>query len=86
MFGINNIDALMAFNTPDIAEKTEFGYYLGYFAPKTDETMTDNCIIIEMRQVGDVTTRKFAQGENVLFRLTWAERRNYEYKFKLKEF
>lgn len=86
MLGINNIDALMAFNTPDIAEKTEFGYYLGYFEKGTDETMENNCIIIEMRQVENTTTRKFAQGENVLFRLTWTERRNYEYKFKLKEF
>lgn len=81
---VNNVDALLSSNTPDIVEKTDFGFYLGYFKKNTDETDESNCIIIEMRTVGSITTRKFAEGENTLYRLTWSERSNYNYKFGKK--
>lgn len=80
----NNIDALMGLNTPDIVEETDWGFYLGFFRPGTDNTMTENCMIIEMRTVGSITTRKFAEGENTLYRLTWNNRTEYSYKFRLK--
>lgn len=28
---LNNIELLVGTNTPDIVEKTDFGFYLGYF-------------------------------------------------------
>ena len=81
---MNNIDAEMIYNAPDIAEETAFGYYLGYFIKGTDDTMENNCMIIEMRKTGSVTTRKFANGENASCLYTWNERANYEYKFPKK--
>lgn len=77
----NILQALAAYNAPDIAEKTDFGYYLGYFAAGTDETDTQNCMIIEMRQDGNTTTRKFAKGINYKCCLDWSKRANYEYMY-----
>lgn len=77
----NILDALAVYNAPDIAEKTDFGYYLGYFEAGTDETGTQNCMIIEMRQNGNITTRKFAGGINYKCCLDWSKRAEYEYKF-----
>lgn len=77
----NILQALAAYSAPDIAEKTDFGYYLGYFEAGTDETGTQNCMIIEMRQEGNTTTRKFAKGINYKCCLDWHERKNYTYKY-----
>ena len=77
----NILDALAVYDAPDIAEKTDFGYYLGYFEAGTDETGTQNCMIIEMRQNGNTTTRKFAKGINYKCCLDWNKRTEYEYKY-----
>lgn len=77
----NILEALSVYNTPDIAEKTDFGYYLGFFKPGTDETGSRNCMIIEMRQTGNITTRKFAKGINYKCSLDWGKRAEYEYKY-----
>ena len=34
---LNNIDLLVSNNAPDIVEKTDFGFYLGYFEKGTGE-------------------------------------------------
>ena len=81
---LNNIDALVVANTPDIAEKTDFGYYLGYFEKGTDETGEFNCMIIEMRTEGQTTTRKYAEGVNYDTRMTWSKRAEYTYKYGAK--
>jgi hypothetical protein len=33
---LNNIDATLAYNKPDIAEELADGFYLGYFEPGTN--------------------------------------------------
>lgn len=78
---LNNIDFLATSNAPDIAEKTDFGYYLGYFQKGTDESDENNCMIIEMRTVGAITTKKYAQGINYDTALTWSKRAEYKYKY-----
>lgn len=80
----STIEALLVYNAPDIAEKKDWGFYLGYFKRGTDETGTRNCMIIEMRTTGAVTTRKFAEGINFDTIHTWAERENYTYKYGLR--
>ena len=75
---MNELGVLAA---PDIVEKTEWGFYLGYFEKGTDETGVFNCMIVEMRTVGMTTTKKYAKGINYNAVCTWAERANYEYKF-----
>lgn len=82
---LNDVHALIASDAPDIVEKTDFGYYLGYFEKGTDETGVRNCMIIEMRTEENITTRKFAKGINYDTRLTWSERADYEYKFGDKD-
>ena len=77
----NTIEALMVYNSPDVVEKTDWGFYLGYLEKGTDVNDSHNCMIIEMRTVGSITTKKFAEGNNYNFVCTWAERQNYEYKF-----
>lgn len=81
---LNNIELLVSTNTPDIVEKTDFGFYLGYFEKGTDENDTENCMIVEMRTTEKITTRKYAEGINYDTRLTWAKRSEYEYKFGLR--
>lgn len=81
---LNNIELLVSTNTPDIVEKTDFGFYLGYFEKGTDENDTDNCMIVEMRTTDKITTRKYAEGINYDTRLTWSKRAEYEYKFGLR--
>lgn len=78
---LNNIDLLVSTNAPDIVEKTDFGFYLGYFAKGTSATDEHNCMIIEMRTVGNITTKKYANGVNYDTRLTWSRRAEYEYRF-----
>lgn len=78
---LNNIDMLVSNNAPDIVEKTDFGFYLGYFTKGTAETDENNCMIIEMRTVGNITTKKYANGINYDTRLTWSKRTEYEYRF-----
>lgn len=78
---LNNIDLLVSTNAPDIVEKTDFGYYLGYFEKGTDESAERNCMIVEMRTVGNITTKKYANGVNYDTRLTWSKRTDYEYRF-----
>lgn len=80
----STIEALLIYNAPDIVEKKDWGFYLGYFKRGTDETGTRNCMIIEMRTSGEVTTRKFAEGVNFDTIHTWAERENYTYKYGLR--
>lgn len=78
---LNNMDLLMSANAPDIVDRTDFGFYLGYFIPGTDETGERNCMIIEMRTTDNITTRKYAQGINYDMRLTWAKRAGYSYRY-----
>ena len=83
---LNNIDATLAYNKPDIAEKLDDGYYLGYFEPGTNgEYGTNNCMIVRMLQIGNITKMLFAEGINYKNSLTWSERENYEYKYKEKQ-
>ena len=81
---LNNIDALIIYNSPDIVDKREWGFYLGYFAKGTKETDANNCMIVEMRTIDNITTKKYAHGENASFLYTWSERENYDYEFPLK--
>lgn len=78
---LNNIDFQTTINSPDIAEKRDWGYYLGYFRKGTDENGKHNCMIVEMRQTGNITTRKFAGGVNFDAKYTWDKREEYEYKY-----
>lgn len=78
---LNNIDLLVSNNAPDIVEKTDFGFYLGYFEKGTSEQDTENCMIIEMRADGNITTKKYAKGRNYDCSLTWSQRASYEYRF-----
>lgn len=78
---LNNIDANLSNDAPDIVEKTEWGFYLGYFERGTDESGEYNCMIIEMRTVGNITTKKYAKGINFACSLTWSKRAEYEYKY-----
>lgn len=80
----NNIDAELIYNAPDIAEQTDFGYYLGYFKKGTNERMENNCMIIELRLTGNIATRKYANGENTSYLYTWSNRENYNYEFAKK--
>lgn len=78
---LNNIDLLVSNNAPDIVEKTDFGFYLGYFEKGTSEEEENNCMIVEMRTSGNIVTKKYANGVNYDTRLTWSRRTEYEYRF-----
>lgn len=78
---LNNIELLVSTNAPDIVEKTDFGFYLGYFEKGTSEDDEQNCMIIEMRTVGNITTKKYANGVNYNTCLTWNRRTEYEYRY-----
>lgn len=83
---LNNIDATLAYNKPDIAEELSDGFFLGYFEPGTNgDTGTNNCMIVRMLRIGSITKMLFAQGNNYSCSLTWAKRREYEYKYKEKQ-
>ncbi len=78
---LNNIDLLVSNNAPDIVEKTDFGFYLGYFEKGTGEEEENNCMIVEMRTSGNIVTKKYANGVNYDTCLTWNKRAEYEYRF-----
>lgn len=83
---LNNIDATLAYNKPDIVEELADGFYLGYFEPGTNgDEGEQNCMIVRMLRVGSITKMLFAEGINYKNSLTWANRANYEYKFKEKQ-
>lgn len=83
---LNNIDATLAYNKPDIAEELSDGFFLGYFEPGTNgDAGEQNCMIVRMLRVGSITKMLFAEGINYKNCLTWANRNNYEYKYKEKQ-
>lgn len=83
---VNNIDATLAYNKPDIVEELADGFFMGYFEPGSNGDLgTNNCMIVRMLRVGSITKMLFAEGINYKNSLTWANRANYNYKFKEKQ-
>ena len=81
----NITEALLSNGSPDIVEDLGNIIYQGYFQPKTNELQHNNCMIIKLETIGDISTRKFAKGINYEKTLTWEDRADYDYLFPTKE-
>lgn len=71
----------------DITEDHGDVVYIGVFAPLTDETDAENCLIRRIvrevdEETGVETTRiTYPDGDNAHPIYTWADRANYNYKY-----
>ncbi len=81
----NSIEAMLSNGSPDIVEDLGNVIYQGYFIPKTNETQSNNCMIIKIETTGKISTRKFANGINYDNVLTWENRADYSYSFASKD-
>lgn len=60
--------------------------YVGLFASMTDETGEKNCLIRKIEQIEApdgtiITTVKYPDGNNSYMTDTWANRKNYKYRY-----
>jgi len=84
MVARNTIEAILSLQNFDIMEDLGTIIYLGFFIAGTDETSENNCMILQIETINEVTTRKFALGINYEKKCSWSSRTNYSYHYAIK--